>query len=284
MNIRNMGFKKSTGAIMAMVVVLAWTYWAYTFFYNVYGQKYFVMYMFVLSFVPQMRDIISQARLTIIHSDTDEIWEKGLCLMPTPFPFLYMLRIEFPFGLDLEKEYYEQTNVPEKNVPSYNNRRDDMVGMHSIALSKDSSEKIIALNTISRFFNSLFIDPNEVRLKFYKIYVWMLLMFIPVAFVAKTLANNFDVFATYIKAESIVGGCIIIPKNKYAELSIYSKPKNVEAVARTENVTIIQNTIFDPVYNWKNVSESLPDTQTGYIYKNPVIVLFEKGEERMVCF
>lgn len=278
-----MGFKKSTSLIISLTIIFVCTYWAYIGFYNTPWQDFLVLWVFVLSLAPQVQQIVSTARLQILEMDTNEVWGKGLCLLPS-FPVFGLLRVGFPFSLHHEKEYFDQTNVPEKVIPRYNNQRDDMIGMKSFNIATDSNTKVVALNTVNRIGNNLAIDPNEVRTKFFKLYYWIFIPFIAVAIPSKILANNFERFSSYTFIEPKIGQCVTLPTGEKIELSMPIYPTSWKISNDTKIFSINEDKFWMLKPTWKQVMEIIPKTKNGYQYVHPIKIVFPDGENQEVCF
>lgn len=276
-----MGFKESTGLVMAMTIVLGWTYWSYVFFYNTLFWEYLVVGMFVLAFIPQMRDIIGTARVTVLHTPTDVVWKTGLQLMPTPFPFFHTQRVEVPFGLILEKEYYPETNPQSERITNSTSGSGNIIPLN---LARDPNEKVLLLNTGAKLLNNMSINPNEVRLKFVKMYYWLLPIYLAVAVPSKILANNFEGFSSYTFTKSEVGKCVTLPKGEKIELTMKSYPKSWTINGDTKIFSINEHKFWMIRPGWDLFLQLIPKTENGYEYDHPIKIVLPDGEGKQVCF
>ncbi len=282
MDFSKMGFKESTGFVMAMIIVLSWTYWSYIYFYNTLLWEYLFCVMFVLAFIPQLRDIVGSARVTILHRPTDTVWGTGLQAMPTPFPFLHALRIEVPFGLMLEYEYHHETNPPTEITA--NNSTSGSGNIIPLNLASDSNEKVLLLNTGAKLINNMSINPNEVRLKFVKMYYWLLPFYLIVAVPSKILADNFERFSSYVFIKSEIGKCVILPKGRKIELTMPTYPKSWTIENDSKIFSINDHKFWGTRPTWEYSMQHLTKTNDTEMYKDPVKIVLPDGEGKQVCF
>ena len=295
--IHKFGIKDFVCFVLAIIVACAWTFYAYFKLYNVSSQIFLTEWVFVLCIIAQSKDVITTAMVTLLHRDTGIVLGKGFYLFPTPLPFLEALRISFPFGLTLMTERYESPEV-KRNESGYNHQRDDMIGMRNYNVSFDSQGRTIFYNTGARIVNLFIPDPNEVRVKYYKIYSFLLVVFFIIAVPSKILAS-FDTFSGYTFIYSKPGQCFTLPEGEKVKLVMYTKPKSlsqsddggyfndwglfsIEYIYEREINGRIRKQEMEESF-WV-LRPSFSKFAMNLTYHNPIKMVLPDGHDREICF